>query len=174
MSIQELVHSGLSQSEAAKRNDLASRKPYVAAKLKRVSEMEERGEISPIIRLEKSYLCNFQCTHCSAEYYMDRHLEKVFKIKDERRKIDLDDVASKGYTFQIDMTRRVIEAGGTVAEVPIYFPDREHGLSKMSGSIITEALISTGRWGIEHRTQQLKNVGHKLADEFESFNSRDH
>ncbi|BEH00765.1 polyprenol monophosphomannose synthase [Brooklawnia propionicigenes] len=90
------------------------------------------------------------------------------------RKIDLDDVASKGYTFQIDMTRRVIEAGGTVAEVPIYFPDREHGLSKMSGSIITEALISTGRWGIEKRTQQLKNVGHKLADEFESFNSRDH
>ena len=41
-------------------------------------------EISPIIRLEKSYLCNFQCTHCSAEYYMDRHLEKVLKTNEHR------------------------------------------------------------------------------------------
>ena len=56
--------TGLSQAERDKRAGLAKRKPYVAKKLANISQMEERGEISPIIRLEKSYLCNFQCTHC--------------------------------------------------------------------------------------------------------------
>lgn len=74
------------------------------------------------------------------------------------RKIDLDSIESKGYTFQVDMTRRVIEAGGTVAEVPIYFPDREYGDSKMSGNIIFEALVKTAGWGIERRGKQLKNL----------------
>ena len=54
---------GLSQAEKEKREGLAKRKPHVAEKLANISQMEDRGEISPIIRLEKSYLCNFQCTH---------------------------------------------------------------------------------------------------------------
>ena len=83
---------GLSQAEREKREGLAKRKPYVAKKLANISQMEDRGEISPIIRLEKSYLCNFQCTHCSAEYYMDRHLEKVLNTKENRQLMDLDDV----------------------------------------------------------------------------------
>lgn len=88
------------------------------------------------------------------------------------RAIDFTDFASKGYTFQVDMTRRVLAAGGRVAEVPIYFPDREIGDSKMSGAIIQEALLRTTRWGIEKRGQQLRNVGAWLRDEFEGFNSR--
>src|SRR5574343_1187558 len=87
-----VTHNPLNEKEQSKRNDLKERKPYIAAKLANIATMEARGEISPIIRLEKSYLCNFQCTHCSAEYYMDRHKEKVFKIEDLRRKIDLDDI----------------------------------------------------------------------------------
>ena len=43
--------------------------------------MEERGEISPIIRLEKVICAIFKCTHCSAEYYMDEHLEKKLNTK---------------------------------------------------------------------------------------------
>lgn len=88
------------------------------------------------------------------------------------RKMDLNDVASKGYSFQVDMTRRVIDAGGTVAEVPIYFPDRERGVSKMSGSIISEALLNTAKWGCQIRTRQVKELGHKLVNRFESLNSR--
>lgn len=88
------------------------------------------------------------------------------------RAIDFTDFASKGYTFQVDMTRRVIAAGGKVAEVPIYFPDRELGVSKMSGSIISEALLRTGQWGVQIRTEQLKNVGRTIGREFEKFNSR--
>lgn len=88
------------------------------------------------------------------------------------REINLDDVASVGYTFQVDMTRRVIDAGGTVGEVPIYFPDREFGESKMSGSIIKEALIRTGKWGVQKRTAQVKELGRKAAANFQKFDSR--
>ena len=76
-----ISEQNLSPDEQKKRAGLASRKPYIAKKLANIKNMEDNGEISPIIRLEKSYLCNFQCTHCSAEYYMDRHLEKVLKTK---------------------------------------------------------------------------------------------
>ena len=49
----------LSPEEKQKRQGLAKTKPYVAKKLSNISKMEENGEVSPIIRLEKSYLCNF-------------------------------------------------------------------------------------------------------------------
>ena len=54
-----LAENNLTESEIKKRSGLASRKPYIAKKLANISSMEERGEISPIIRIEKSYLCNF-------------------------------------------------------------------------------------------------------------------
>ncbi|WP_347756283.1 polyprenol monophosphomannose synthase [Agrococcus sp. ProA11] len=64
------------------------------------------------------------------------------------RRIDLDGVRSQGYGFQIDMTRRALEAGATVVEVPILFRERELGSSKMTGAIIAEALTSVTGWGI--------------------------
>ncbi|EPH02809.1 dolichol-phosphate mannosyltransferase [Propionibacterium sp. oral taxon 192 str. F0372] len=79
------------------------------------------------------------------------------------RAIDFDAIASKGYTFQVDMTRQVIEAGGTVAEVPIYFPDRTFGESKMSGSIIKEALGRTAVWGAQRRWNQFRRLFDKLS-----------
>ena len=87
-----LSEQNLSDSEKKKRQGLAQKNPYVAAKLSKISENEEKGIISPIIRIEKSYLCNFQCTHCSAEYYMDRHLEKVLKTEENRPQMTLDDI----------------------------------------------------------------------------------
>ena len=77
--------------------------------------------------------------------------------------MDLDTIASKGYTFQVDLTRRVIENGGTVAEVPISFPDRQLGESKMSGSIITEALRRTAGWGYEKRSAQLRQLAGRAS-----------
>ncbi|MDR2619859.1 MAG: polyprenol monophosphomannose synthase, partial [Propionibacteriaceae bacterium] len=47
------------------------------------------------------------------------------------RRIDLASIESVGYSFQVDMTRRVLEAGGRVAEVPIEFCERLAGVSKM-------------------------------------------
>lgn len=54
--------------------------------------------------------------------------------------IDLDAVDAKGYAFQIECTYRVLRKGLTVVEVPIRFADRELGGSKMSKSIVLEAV----------------------------------
>jgi dolichol-phosphate mannosyltransferase len=67
------------------------------------------------------------------------------------RAVDLEGVVSRGYCFQIDMTRRVIEAGMRVAEVPITFVDRVAGRSKMSASIVLEAMLRVTGWGVARR-----------------------
>jgi dolichol-phosphate mannosyltransferase len=54
--------------------------------------------------------------------------------------IDLDAIRSRGYAFQVEMTYRAIELGFDVAEVPIVFRDRQAGASKMSRSIVLEAI----------------------------------
>jgi len=54
--------------------------------------------------------------------------------------IDLDDISSLGYAFQIETTYRVLRAGLRVVEVPITFSDREVGGSKMSKGIVLEAI----------------------------------
>jgi len=54
--------------------------------------------------------------------------------------IELDAVDAQGYQFQIEMTYRAILLGFTVQEVPITFADRVAGGSKMSRSIVYEAM----------------------------------
>ena len=54
--------------------------------------------------------------------------------------IDLDEIRSKGYAFQIETTYRAARAGFRVLEVPIHFVDREEGGSKMSRTIVAEAV----------------------------------
>jgi dolichol-phosphate mannosyltransferase len=55
-------------------------------------------------------------------------------------RIDLDAISSLGYAFQIETTYRALRAGFRVVEVPIVFTDREVGNSKMSRSIVLEAI----------------------------------
>ena len=55
-------------------------------------------------------------------------------------RIDLDGIGSRGYAFQIETTYRALRAGFRVVEVPIRFVDREAGGSKMSRSIVLEAI----------------------------------
>ena len=64
------------------------------------------------------------------------------------RAVNLDEVDSQGYGFQVDMTLRAIREGATVAEVPIEFVERVQGVSKMSGSIVREAFIKVFLWGL--------------------------
>lgn len=71
--------------------------------------------------------------------------------------IDLDSVSSRGYCFQIDLTRRVTRAGIPVREVPITFVERERGESKMSGSIVGEALWRVTWWGVQERLRRLRS-----------------
>jgi dolichol-phosphate mannosyltransferase len=73
-------------------------------------------------------------------------------------KMGLDDVDSKGYCFQIDLTWRAINAGFTVVEVPITFTERELGVSKMSGSNIREAMSQVAKWGIRGRLDRARGI----------------
>ena len=73
--------------------------------------------------------------------------------------IDLDGVDSKGYCFQIDLTRRSLNSGFVVVEVPITFTERELGVSKMSGSNILEALVKVAKWGIDGRKMRARTAG---------------
>ena len=54
--------------------------------------------------------------------------------------IDLQDVHSNGYSFQIELTYRGVRRGMRVKEVPIVFVDRTAGRSKMSRKIFAEAI----------------------------------
>ena len=62
--------------------------------------------------------------------------------------IDLDAIAARGYAFQIETTYRALRAGFTVVEVPIHFVDRLVGGSKMTRSIVLEAVwrVPVLRW----------------------------
>jgi dolichol-phosphate mannosyltransferase len=60
-------------------------------------------------------------------------------------------VSSHGYSFQIEMALRVFDLGLAIVEVPIVFREREAGVSKMSGSIVREAMSRVTRWGLQRR-----------------------
>jgi dolichol-phosphate mannosyltransferase len=59
--------------------------------------------------------------------------------------IDLGAIHSNGYSFQIELVYRIMRAGCSIGEVPIIFPDRRVGQSKMSRRIVLEALLTVWR-----------------------------
>lgn len=63
--------------------------------------------------------------------------------------IDLDNVRSDGYSFQIEMSYKCWKKGFRIVEIPITFTDRRVGVSKMSKKIIWEAvgMVWRLRWG---------------------------
>jgi dolichol-phosphate mannosyltransferase len=75
--------------------------------------------------------------------------------------LGLNNVASAGYCFQVDLAWRGLKAGYRVTEVPIIFVERERGDSKMSRKIVVEALVLTTLWGIKHRADQLRRQLHR-------------
>ncbi|MBX3175672.1 MAG: polyprenol monophosphomannose synthase [Gemmatimonadaceae bacterium] len=68
--------------------------------------------------------------------------------------INLDDVRSNGYAFQIEMSFRATKKGFKPIEIPIVFADRTEGESKMSGHIVREAIFMVWRlrwWALTGR-----------------------
>ena len=63
------------------------------------------------------------------------------------QEMDLATINARGYSFQIEMAYRTAQLGGRTAEVPITFIEREIGESKMSGNIVTEALMLMTKFG---------------------------
>lgn len=71
------------------------------------------------------------------------------------RNQDLGSLRSEGYSFQIEMTRRIYRAGGPIVEVPITFVERARGRSKMSRRIVAEAMLGVTAWGLRDRLAGL-------------------
>jgi len=75
--------------------------------------------------------------------------------------LGLDQVASQGYCFQVDLARRAVKAGYHVVEVPITFVERELGDSKMSRDILVEALWRVTAWGASERVARVRGRAKK-------------
>lgn len=71
------------------------------------------------------------------------------------RSIDLDQISTLGYGFQIEMAMRIYDLNSSsherIVERPITFIERTRGKSKMSKRIVWEALVMTTRWGFQRR-----------------------
>lgn len=65
--------------------------------------------------------------------------------------LDLERVRSNGYVFQVEMAYVACRLGYKVAEVPIYFPDRQRGTSKMDLRIQLEAAVRVWQVMARHR-----------------------
>ncbi len=71
--------------------------------------------------------------------------------------IDLSRITSDGYSFQIEMNYRCMEKGFRITEIPIIFIDRHAGSSKMSGTIVREAVLMV--WKLRLQTIFSKILG---------------
>jgi dolichol-phosphate mannosyltransferase len=71
--------------------------------------------------------------------------------------IDLSHITSDGYSFQIEMNYRCMEKRLRIKEIPIIFIDRHAGSSKMSGSIVREAVLMV--WKLRFNTLFSRLLG---------------
>lgn len=72
--------------------------------------------------------------------------------------IGLESVRSNGYSFMVEMAYRAYLRGHSIVEVPIVFPDRTGGKSKMSKKIILEAMIMV--WKLRAQAGSIRAAGH--------------
>jgi dolichol-phosphate mannosyltransferase len=63
-------------------------------------------------------------------------------------KLRFEELRSEGYAFLIEVLAQLSGTGVQIAEVPITYIDRQHGASKISKSIVVEALFETTGIGI--------------------------
>jgi dolichol-phosphate mannosyltransferase len=66
------------------------------------------------------------------------------------QRIDLQNVRSNGYSFQVELTHKIWMEGLRIAEVPIIFTDRFQGTSKMSSKIVREAFWMVWRLWLQN------------------------
>ncbi|MEO1644697.1 MAG: polyprenol monophosphomannose synthase [Chloroflexota bacterium] len=67
--------------------------------------------------------------------------------------MDIDRVQSNGYVFQVEMNYVAYKLGYRVTELPIHFPDRQIGISKMDSSVALEAAMRV--WDLLFRYRSL-------------------
>ena len=75
---------------------------------------------------------------------------RVYSV-DLLNSLKLTQMTATGYCFQIEMARKMLAFDGKIKEVPITFVEREFGVSKMSMSIVIEAMVRVTIWGFRQK-----------------------
>ena len=94
----------------------------------------------PMSRLMLSYFANVYARWVTGLKLWDSTGGYKCYRKAVLAEIDLDQVRSNGYSFQIEMSFRAWRKGFRIREITITFSDRSEGHSKMSGRIVREAV----------------------------------
>ncbi len=99
----------------------------------------------PMKRVLLSYLANKYASFVTGVNLKDFTSGfKVFRSK-VIKKIDFSKVISDGYSFQIEVSYLAHELGFKITEFPIIFTDRVNGVSKLSRTIVLEALLNVAK-----------------------------
>ena len=153
----DILSNTLSDLENSKRTGLASRKPYIAKKLAENKVRQDAGYPTPVIRVADNMLCNFQCTHCCAEHYMDRHLLKLTGNKEQRRQLGLDDLRELSkQADEFGLARFVITGGEPLVRRNPSFDEVVEALDPEKHYIITD----TNGWFMDgQKAKHLKSIG---------------
>jgi dolichol-phosphate mannosyltransferase len=95
----------------------------------------------PLSRVLLSYFASVYVRMITGMKIMDATAGFICYNRDVLEKINLDKIEFIGYAFQIEMKYRAFAKNFNIQEVPVIFTDRTKGQSKMSGSIIKEAIF---------------------------------
>ncbi|HMS33652.1 MAG TPA: polyprenol monophosphomannose synthase [Ignavibacteria bacterium] len=93
----------------------------------------------PIRRLILSYLASVYTRMVTGLKVMDTTAGFMCYRVTALKQINLDEVKSNGYSFQIEMKFKFFKKGFKITEIPILFIDRLEGESKMSRKVVYEA-----------------------------------
>ncbi len=94
----------------------------------------------PMSRLLLSYFANIYTRLVTGMTIRDATSGYKCFRREVLENIELDDVRSDGYAFQIEMNFRCWRKGYRLQEIPIIFVDRRSGTSKLSQGVINEAV----------------------------------
>jgi len=173
MALQDALPTVLSDAEKAKRGDLARRKPYIAAKLAANKERQEQGLPTPVLRLCASMLCNFQCNHCCAEHYMDRHLVKITGKREQRHELDLNDIRELSrQADEYGLARFVLTGGEPLVMRNPSFEEVVEAIDPEKHYVITD----TNGWFLDaEKAKHLKSIGvEKVQLSLDSYLEAEH
>jgi dolichol-phosphate mannosyltransferase len=95
----------------------------------------------PLSRVLLSYFASVYVRMITGMKIMDATAGFICYSRNVLESINLDKIKFIGYAFQIEMKYRVFAKNFNIQEVPVIFTDRTKGQSKMSGSIIKEAIF---------------------------------
>lgn len=95
----------------------------------------------PLSRVLLSYFASVYVRMITGMKIMDATAGFICYNRQVLEKVDLNKIKFIGYAFQIEMKYRAFAKNFNIQEVPVIFTDRTKGQSKMSGSIIKEAIF---------------------------------